>query len=160
MDESATVEEQNPVPQLRTTGIHVTTRRADSAIMFLEPVVSVDPETHKQRNREVLGMTKSKSSAKGKGKAKPKDNVGQTTPQDIGDPSTATKTSGSKKKKKVQSTEPASERLPVKKTPRPRARPLRTRKDAVPGTMVSDLLSSTCSLSCYFSTLLSLTHRQ
>lgn len=159
MNESATVEEPNPVPQVRTTGIHVTTRRADSAIMFLEPVISVDPETHKQRNREVLGMTKSKSSAKGRKRGKA-DFVGQTTPQDIGDPSTTTKTSGRKKKKNAQSIEPASEQPPVKKTPRPRARPLRTKKDAAPGTMVLDPLSSTCSSSYCFLTLPSLTHQQ
>ncbi|OJA09929.1 hypothetical protein AZE42_04876 [Rhizopogon vesiculosus] len=145
MNESATMEEQSPVPEPSTTGIYVTTRRANSAVMFLEPIVSVDPETHKQRNREVLGMTKSKSSTKAK--AKSKDPVVQTTSQDTGDPPTSTKRGG-RKKKKVQSIEPACEQLPVKQTPRPKARPLRTKKNTAPGTMVLDLgppsTSSTC----------------
>ncbi|OAX39173.1 hypothetical protein K503DRAFT_106227 [Rhizopogon vinicolor AM-OR11-026] len=139
MNESATFEEQSPVPEPSTTGIYVTTRRADSAVMFLEPIVSVDPETHKQRNREVLGMTKSKNSAKAKAKAKSKDPVVQTTSQDTGDPPTSTKRGGGRKKKKVQSIEPACEQPPVKQTPRPKARPLRTKKNAAPGTMVLDL---------------------
>jgi len=153
MNEFASHEETTPAPEPRTTGIHVTTRRADSAIMFLDPVISVDPETHKQRNREVLGMTKSKSStkAKSKSKSKPKDPVVQTSTEGTGDPSTSTKPGGRKKKKaETQSIEPASEQQPVKKTPRPTARPVRTNKNAAPGTMILDLgppVSSTCS--CY-----------
>ncbi|KAG0702362.1 hypothetical protein DFH29DRAFT_505758 [Suillus ampliporus] len=121
--------------QPRTAGIHVTTRTADSAIMFLDPVISVDPETHKKRTREVLGMAKSKSSAKSKSKSKSKDPVATITPDDAGDPSTSTKRGGKKKKVHI---EPASVEVPVKKTPRPRARPIRT-KNAAPGTMVLDL---------------------
>jgi hypothetical protein len=139
MNDSTSIEEHSPVPQPRIPGIHVTTRRAGSAIMFLEPVISVDPETHKQRNREVLGMTKSKSLAKVKTKAKAqaKDPVAQINPEDTGGPSTSTR-GGGRKKKKVQSMEPVSEQPTVKNTPRPRARPLRTRRNAAPTTMVMD----------------------
>ncbi|KAG1753764.1 uncharacterized protein EDB91DRAFT_1215164 [Suillus paluster] len=121
-------------PEPRTAGIHVTTRTADSAIMFLDPVISVDPETHKKRTREVLGMASSKTSAKAKSKTK--NSVATTTPEDVGDPSASTKRGGRKKKAHIQ---PASEEMPVKKAPRPRARPIRTNKDAAPGTMVLDL---------------------
>ncbi|KAG1755990.1 hypothetical protein EDB19DRAFT_445855 [Suillus lakei] len=133
MNEFAPIEESSSVP--RTPGIHVTTRTADSAIMFLDPVISVNPETHKKRTREVLGMAKSKSFEKAKAKSKSTDPDDSTTPEGTGDPSTSTKKRGRKKKAHV---EPASEEIPIKKAPRPRARPVRS-KNTAPGTMVLDL---------------------
>ncbi|KAG1874714.1 hypothetical protein DFJ58DRAFT_877886 [Suillus subalutaceus] len=134
VNEFASIKESSSVH--RIPGIHVTARTADSAIMFLEPVINANPETHKKRTREVLGIAKSKSPEKAKGKSKSTNPDASTTPEGTGDPSTSTKKVGRKKKVYV---EPASEEIPAKKAPRPRARPVRSKKNAAPGTMVLDL---------------------
>ncbi|KAG2077697.1 hypothetical protein BDR04DRAFT_563928 [Suillus decipiens] len=132
VNEFASIEESSSVP--RIPGIHVTTRTADSAIMFLDPVINVNPETHKKRTREVLGMAKGKSLEKAKTNSTDPD--AGTTPEGTSDPSTSTKKVGRKKKARVET---ASEEMSAKKAPRPRARPVRSKKNAAPGTMVLDL---------------------
>ncbi|KAG2058951.1 hypothetical protein BDR06DRAFT_950204 [Suillus hirtellus] len=136
VNELVPIEESSSMPRL--PGIHVTTRTTDSAIMFLEPVISVNPETHKKRTREVLGMTKSHEKAKAKSKSKSKsvDPNASTTPEGAGDISTSTKKVGKRKKVDVEST---LEEIPARKAPRPKARPVRSKKNAAPGTMVLDL---------------------
>ncbi|KAG1780285.1 hypothetical protein EV702DRAFT_771758 [Suillus placidus] len=134
VNEFAPIEGSSSVP--RIPGIHVTTRTADSAIMFLDPVISVNPETHKKRTRQILGMAKSKSPEKTKTKSNSTDPDTGTTPEGTGGPSTSTKKVGRKRKAHV---EPVSEEMPAKKAPRPRARPVRSKKNAAPGTMVLDL---------------------
>lgn len=131
-DEVAPIEQPSSVP--RISGVHVTTRTADSAIMFLDPVISVNPETHKKHTREVLGMVKSKSSERAKLKSTDPD--ASTTPEGTGDSSTSTKKVGRKKQTLIK---PAAEKMPAKKASRPRARPVRNKKSAVPGTMILDL---------------------
>ncbi|KAG2339853.1 hypothetical protein BDR05DRAFT_938425 [Suillus weaverae] len=134
VNEFAPIEGSSSVP--RIPGIHVTTRTADSAIMFLDPVISVNPETHKKRTRQVLGMAKSKSPEKAKTKSNSTDPDASITPEGTSDPSASTKKVGRKRKAHV---EPASEEMPAKKAPRPRARAVRSKKNAAPGTMVLDL---------------------
>jgi hypothetical protein len=104
--------------------------------MFLDPVISVNPETHKKHTREVLGMVKSKGSEKAKAKLKSTDPDASTTPEGTGDSSTSTKKVGRKKQTLIK---PAAEKMPAKKASRPRARPVRNKKSAVPGTMILDL---------------------
>lgn len=133
-DEVAPIEQPSSVP--RISGVHVTTRTADSAIMFLDPVISVNPETHKKHTREVLGMVKSKGSEKAKAKLKSTDPDASTIPEGTGDSSTSTKKVGRKKQTLIK---PAAEKMPAKKASRPRARPVRNKKSAVPGTMILDL---------------------
>lgn len=132
VNELTPIEDPSPVP--RTPGIHVTTRTADSAIMFLDPVISVDPETHKKHTREFLGMARSKIPEKAKANLKSTDL--DATPECTDDPSMSTKTVRRKKQAHI---EPAAEEMPAKKAPRPRARPVRNKKSAVPGTMILDL---------------------
>ncbi|KAG2152880.1 hypothetical protein DEU56DRAFT_520255 [Suillus clintonianus] len=135
MNEFVPIEESSSALQPRSPSIHVTTRTADSAIMFLDPIISVNPETHKKRTREVLGMSKSKKPEKMM-KSKAKDPDASATAKNTHNPSISTNKGGRKKKAHV---EPASEEMPVKKAPRPRARPVRGNKNAAPGTMVLDL---------------------
>lgn len=132
-NEVAPIEQPSSVP--RIPGVHVTTRTADSAIMFLDPVINVNPETHKKHTREVLGMVKSKSPEKAKAKFKSMDPDASATPEDNGDSSTSTKKVGRKKQTFVK---PTAEKMPAKKASRPRA-PVRNKKSAVPGTMILDL---------------------
>jgi hypothetical protein len=145
VNEFAPIEEPSHMP--RIPGIHVATRTADSAIMFLDPVISVNPETHKKHTREVLGTAKSKSPKKAKANLKLTNPDASATPDGTGDPSTSTKKLGRKKQARI---EPAAEETPAKKAPRPRARPVRNKKSAVPGTMVLDLRPSVSgTYSCY-----------
>lgn len=59
-----------------------------------------------------------------------------TTPEGTGDSSTSTKKVGRKKQIVIK---PAAEKMPAKKASRPRARLVRNKKSAVPGTMILDL---------------------